>query len=159
MCIYSPHKINFNFDDSTTVRLFFLPTPTSHELQLISVTSGFTRLSMKTKNVCRGLISLYVNFHNNWTMWSTNLHVKIYRWGGEGKRANCNCSIIDYFVFNTDCRTQAAYLGQMAFEMVNNTPPWELQAWYSLHKSLSEIWLNKKHQKFIILTFFELSDY
>ena len=37
---------------------------------------------MKTKYVCRGLISLYVNFHNNWTMWSTNLHVKIRRWGG-----------------------------------------------------------------------------
>ena len=40
---------------------------------------------MKTKYVCRGLISLYVNFHNNWTMWSTNLHVKIRRWGGGGK--------------------------------------------------------------------------
>ena len=37
---------------------------------------------MKTKYVCRGLISLYVNFHNNRTMWSTNLHVKICRWGG-----------------------------------------------------------------------------
>ena len=34
------------------------PPPTSHELQFISVTSGFTRLSMKTKYVCRGLISL-----------------------------------------------------------------------------------------------------
>ena len=44
---------------------------------------------MKTKYVCRGLIGLYVNFHNNRTMWSTNLHVKICRWGGggEGKRA------------------------------------------------------------------------
>ena len=28
---------------------FSFPPPTSHELQLISVTSGFTRLSMKTK--------------------------------------------------------------------------------------------------------------
>ena len=37
---------------------------------------------MKTKYVCRGLISLYVRFHNNPTMWSTNLHVKISRWGG-----------------------------------------------------------------------------
>ena len=36
---------------------------------------------MKTEYVCRGLISLYVNFHNNQTMWSTNLHVKIGRWG------------------------------------------------------------------------------
>ena len=57
------------------------PPPTSHELQYISVTSGFTRLSMTTKYVCRGLISLYVNFHNKWTMWSTNLLVKICRWG------------------------------------------------------------------------------
>ena len=40
---------------------------------------------MKTKYVCRGPISLYVKFHNNRTMWSTNLHVKICRWGGGGK--------------------------------------------------------------------------
>ena len=53
---------------------------TSHELQYISVTSGFTRLSMRTKYVCRGLISLYENFCNNRTMWSTNLHVKNCRW-------------------------------------------------------------------------------
>ena len=39
---------------------------------------------MKTKYVCRGLISLYVNFYNNRTMWSTNLHEKICRWGGGG---------------------------------------------------------------------------
>ena len=39
---------------------------------------------MKTKYVCRGIISLYVNFPNNRTMWSTNLHVKICRWGGGG---------------------------------------------------------------------------
>ena len=42
---------------------------------------------MKTEYVCRGLISSYVNFHYNRTMWSTKLHVKICRWGGEGKRA------------------------------------------------------------------------
>ena len=40
---------------------------------------------MKTKYVCRGLISLYVNFHNNRTMWSTNFHVKICRWGEKEK--------------------------------------------------------------------------
>ena len=40
---------------------------------------------MKTKYVCSGLISLYVNFHNNRTMWSTNLHVKILQVGGGGK--------------------------------------------------------------------------
>ena len=41
---------------------------------------------MKTKYVCRGLVSLNVNFHNNQTMWSTNLHVQICIWGG-GKKA------------------------------------------------------------------------
>ena len=60
------------------------PPLTSHELQYISLTSGFTRLSMKTKYVCRGLINLYVNFHSNWKMWSKNSHVKNCRWGGGG---------------------------------------------------------------------------
>ena len=47
---------------------------------------------MRTKYVYRGLISLYVIFRNNWTMWSTNLHAKICKWGGgEGKRA-VDCS-------------------------------------------------------------------
>ena len=55
--------------------LFFLFPPTSHDLQYISKTSGFTRLSMKIKCVCGGLINLYISFHNNRTMWSTNLHV------------------------------------------------------------------------------------
>ena len=32
---------------------------TSHEQQLHDITSGFTRLSMKTKYVCHGLILLY----------------------------------------------------------------------------------------------------
>ena len=64
----------------------FCFSPTLHELQYISVTSGFTRFSMKTKNVSRGLISLYVNFHNNRTMSSTNLHVKNCRWGGGGRK-------------------------------------------------------------------------
>ena len=74
-------------------RLFFLPPPpTSHKLQYISVTSGFTRLSMRIKYVCRVLISLYVNFHNNRTMWSTNLHVKFCRWGG-GKEKEPNSII------------------------------------------------------------------
>ena len=41
---------------------------------------------MKTKYVCRGRISLYVNFHNNRTMWSTNLHVKICRSRGGRKK-------------------------------------------------------------------------
>ena len=59
--------------------------PTSHELQFFGVTSGFTRMSMKTKYVRRVLISLYVNFHNNPTMWSTNLRVKVCRWGEKEK--------------------------------------------------------------------------
>ena len=42
------------------------------------------RLSIKTKYVCRGLSSLYVNFHNNRTMCSTNSHENICRWGGGG---------------------------------------------------------------------------
>ena len=50
------------------------PPPTSHDLQYSSVMNGFTRVSMKTKYVCRGLISLYVNFHSNRTMWSTKLN-------------------------------------------------------------------------------------
>ena len=44
---------------------------------------------MKTKYVCRGLISLYVNFHNNAIKWSTNLQVKIRRWGGKEKEPSC----------------------------------------------------------------------
>ena len=39
---------------------------------------------MKTKYVCRGFISLYVNFHNNRIMWSTNCK-KI---AGGGKRTH-----------------------------------------------------------------------
>ena len=49
---------------------------------------------MKTKYVCRGLNSRYVNFHNNRTMWLTNLHAKICRWGGgQGKRAQAGCNV------------------------------------------------------------------
>ena len=40
---------------------------------------------MKTKYVCRCLISLYVIFYNNRTTWSTKSHVKIYRWGEKEK--------------------------------------------------------------------------
>ena len=85
-----------NFQICSVVRFdligpFFLPPPpTSHEFHFFSVTSGFTRLSMKTKYVCRGLISLYVNFHNNPIKWATNLHVKIRRWGG-GRKKSPNC--------------------------------------------------------------------
>ena len=46
---------------------------------------------MKTKYVCRGFISPYVNFYYNRTMWSTNLHVKICRWGERKKSRNTYC--------------------------------------------------------------------
>ena len=48
---------------------------------------------MNTKYVCRGLFDLYEKFHNNRTMWSTNLHLKICRWGGEGKRVEVQMHI------------------------------------------------------------------
>ena len=48
---------------------------------------------MKTKYVCRGLISLYVNFHYDRTMWSTNLHEKNCRWGGKGKRTDVSATM------------------------------------------------------------------
>ena len=78
-------SITFLFLNSIfALRLFFL-FPPPHTSSFFSVTSGFTRLSMKTKYICRGLIGLYVNFHNTPIKWSTNLHVKIRRWGG-GKK-------------------------------------------------------------------------
>ena len=61
------------------------PPPPPHTSFNICVTSGFTRFSMKTKYVCRGFNSPYVNFHYNRTMWSTNLHVQNCRWGGKEK--------------------------------------------------------------------------
>ena len=54
--------------------------------QFTGVTSGFTRLSMRTKRVCHGLIILPVNFHFNRTMKRNALLVKI-GWWGKGKRA------------------------------------------------------------------------
>ena len=60
---------------------------------------------MKTKYVCHGLISLYVNFHNNRTMWSTNLLVKICRWGEKEKEPNFH--VFSYNVVKlqpTDCK-------------------------------------------------------
>ena len=93
MLMSIPHRSSMDNNTWFGSFSFFLFPPPHASFNLfhasfISVTSGFTRLKMKTKYVCRGLISLYVNFHNNWTMWSTNLHVKTCRWGGEGKRAH-----------------------------------------------------------------------
>ena len=42
---------------------------------------------MKTKYVCRGLIGLYVNFHNNRTMWSKKFTCNKLQFEGKGKRA------------------------------------------------------------------------
>ena len=46
--------------------LFLFPTPHT-VINFFGVMSGFTRLVMRTKYVYHGLISRYVNFHNNWT--------------------------------------------------------------------------------------------
>ena len=59
---------------------------------------------MKSKFVCRGLISLYVNFHNNRTMWSTNFYVKTCRWGEKEKeptRLFVNICVKTLFTQNT----------------------------------------------------------
>ena len=45
------------------------------------------RLSMKTKYVCRALISLYVNFHNDSDNVVNKFTCKNLQVGGEGKRA------------------------------------------------------------------------
>ena len=55
---------------------------------------------MKTKHVCRGLIGLYVNFCNNRTMWSTNLHVKICRLGGKEKELTFSPSLQQKFILS-----------------------------------------------------------
>ena len=60
------------------------PPPTSLKHELYGLTSGFTRLIMKTKYVWHGLISLHVNFHENHTKWTVISYVKICRWGGGG---------------------------------------------------------------------------
>ena len=55
---------------------------------------------MKTKYVCRGLIILYVNFHNNWTMWSTNLLIKICRWGEKEKEPSFCLEFLYFFTIS-----------------------------------------------------------
>ena len=72
--------------------LFFLPPPpppppppTSLKHEINGLTSGFTRLIMKSKYVCHGRISLHVNFHDNRTKWLVISNIKISRWGGGGE--------------------------------------------------------------------------
>ena len=56
--------------------LFPLPPPPPHEHQFYGLTSSFTRLIMKTKYVCHGLVYLHVNFHDNRTMQTVILIIK-----------------------------------------------------------------------------------
>ena len=63
--------------------LFFCPT--SHDQQFYGVTSGFTRLGLKTKHVCHGLVSPHASFHNNWITRTKILFVKFCRWGDKEK--------------------------------------------------------------------------
>ena len=68
--------------------LFFLPTPpTSLKHEFYGLTSGFTRLIIKTIYPCYGLISLHVNFHDNQTKWTVFSNIKICRWGGGRKKS------------------------------------------------------------------------
>ena len=46
---------------------FSFPPPTSFKHEFYGLTSGFTRLIMKSKYACYGLISLHVDFHDNRT--------------------------------------------------------------------------------------------
>ena len=50
------------------LRLSPPPSPASYEHQFYDVMSGFTRLIIKTKYVCHGLISPYAKFDINLTM-------------------------------------------------------------------------------------------
>ena len=96
-------------------KTLFLFPPTSFKHEFYGVTSGFTRLIMKTKYVCHGLISLHVIFYDNRTKGTETLNTKICRWGGGGgggggKRAQNNpqnyneqskkCSIADNALFH-----------------------------------------------------------
>ena len=67
------------------IRLFFFFPPISHERHFNGLTSGFTRLNMKTKYVFHSLIYLHVNFHDNWTMRTVILIIKNCRWGEKVK--------------------------------------------------------------------------
>ena len=62
------------------------PPPHSLNYEFYGLTSGFTRLTMKAKYVCYGLVSLHVIVHDNRTKWTVNSSIKICRWGVKGKR-------------------------------------------------------------------------
>ena len=65
----------------------------THEHQFYGATSSFTKIIMKTKYVCHGLISPYVSFQFNWIMWTIMIQfVKNCKWGGT-KRAKMACRL------------------------------------------------------------------
>ena len=71
-----------------TQALFPFP-PTSLKHEFYGLTSGFTRLIMKTKYVCHGLISLHVNFHVNRTLKCNFKYKSLQVGGGGGGKTHC----------------------------------------------------------------------
>ena len=73
------------------------PPPTSLKHEFYGLTSGFTRLIMKTKYVCHGRISLHVNFHDNRTKRLVISNIKISRCGGGGKEKEPTTPLIHIY--------------------------------------------------------------
>ena len=73
---------------------------------------------MKIKYVCHGLISLYVNFLNNRTMWSTNLHKK-FAGGGEKEKEPKSVlkQFFGHFGIENDVRTRHVTKLEIQFEI------------------------------------------
>ena len=63
---FGDHSLIEESDLPGLVALFPFP-PTSLKHEFYGLTSGFTRLIMKIKYACYGLISLHANFHDNRT--------------------------------------------------------------------------------------------
>ena len=61
------------------------PHPTSLIHELYGLTSGFTRLIMKTKYACYGLVGMHANFDDNRTKSTETSNMKICRWGKRKK--------------------------------------------------------------------------
>ena len=87
----------FHFPPLFKFWLFFLSPPTSFKHELYGLTSSFTRLIMKTKYVCHGLISLHVNFHDNRTKWTVTSNIKFCRWGGGKRKKSPNFLFLSSF--------------------------------------------------------------
>ena len=71
---------------------------------------------MKTKYVRHGLISLCVIFHNNRTMWSTKLLVKICRWGGRKKSLILKCNDLLEKRFHAELAGTTFYVRRFVLE-------------------------------------------